>query len=68
MQIDLTDEETAALLAMLDRAIDNVRYLLSPRTRTLCGIRPKLWVSRPHRLQTDRRVRDGRAVSWVCRA
>jgi hypothetical protein len=42
MQIDLTDAETAALLALLERAIENDRYLLSPRARTLLGIRPKL--------------------------
>ena len=34
MQIDLTDEEAVALLALLDRAIEN--------DRTLCGIRLKL--------------------------
>jgi hypothetical protein len=42
MQIDLTDEEAAALLALMDRAIENDRFLLSQRTRTLLGIRPKL--------------------------
>ena len=42
MQIDLNDEEAAALLALLDRAIDNDRFLLSSRARVLYGIRPKL--------------------------
>jgi hypothetical protein len=42
MQIDLTDEEAVALLALVDRAIENDRFLLSPRARTLFGIRPKL--------------------------
>jgi hypothetical protein len=68
MQIDLTDEEAVALLALLDRAIENDRFLLSLRARTLYGIRPKLLVRGPHRLQPDRRVWDGRAVSCVCRA
>jgi hypothetical protein len=42
MQIDLTNEEAVALLALLDRAIENDRFLLSRQARTLCGIRPKL--------------------------
>jgi hypothetical protein len=42
MQIDLTDEEAAALLALIDRAIENNRFLLSQRVRTLLGIHPKL--------------------------
>jgi hypothetical protein len=38
----LTDEEAAALLAALNRLIDNDRYPLSPRLRTLRAIRAKL--------------------------
>jgi hypothetical protein len=39
MTLDLTDEETAALLAELDRIIDGDRYPFSPRIRTLKEIR-----------------------------
>jgi hypothetical protein len=42
MNVDLTDEETAALLAELDRIIDGDRYPFSPRIRTLTAIRDKL--------------------------
>ena len=35
MQLDLTDEEAAALLSLLIRAIDDDRYPLSPRIRLL---------------------------------
>ena len=35
MNLDLTDEETAALLRELDGLIDGDRYLLSPRIQTL---------------------------------
>jgi len=38
MQLDLTDEEAAALLSFLNRAIDDDRYPLSPRIRLLRGI------------------------------
>jgi hypothetical protein len=38
MQLDLTDEETLALLNLLTDAIENDRYPLSPRIRTLRGI------------------------------
>jgi hypothetical protein len=34
MQLELTDEEAAALLAALNRLIDNDRYPLSPRIKT----------------------------------
>jgi hypothetical protein len=47
MQIDLTDEEAVALLALLDRSIEIDRFLLSLRARTLCGIRPKLLGASP---------------------
>jgi hypothetical protein len=42
MQIDLTDDEAAALLALMDRAIAIDSFLLLPQTRTLRGIRPKI--------------------------
>jgi hypothetical protein len=47
MQIDLTDEEAVALLALLYRTIENDRFQLSPRARTLFGIRPKLLGASP---------------------
>jgi hypothetical protein len=42
MNLDLTDEESAALLGELDRIIDGDRYPFSPRIRTLTAIRDKL--------------------------
>jgi hypothetical protein len=42
MNLDLTDEETAALLRELDHIIDGDRYFLSPRIRALTAIRDKL--------------------------
>ena len=54
LQIDLTDEEAVALLALLDRAIENDRFLLSLRSRTLYGIRPKLLGARPASLSAGR--------------
>ena len=42
MTLDLTDEETAALLGELDRIIDGDRYPFSPRIRTLTAIRDKI--------------------------
>ena len=42
MQLDLTDEEAAALLRELNNIIENDRYPLSPRIRMLRGIRAKL--------------------------
>jgi hypothetical protein len=35
MNLELTDEQTAALLSELDRIIDADRYPLSPRIHTL---------------------------------
>ena len=35
MNLDLTDEETAALLRELDGLIDGDRYFMSPRIKTL---------------------------------
>jgi hypothetical protein len=42
MHLDLTDEETAALLRELDSIIDGDRYFLSPRIKTLRAIRAKI--------------------------
>jgi hypothetical protein len=42
MQLDLTDEEAAALLSLLNRVIADDRYPLSPRIRMLRGIRAML--------------------------
>jgi hypothetical protein len=42
MHLDLTDEETAALLRELDGLIDGDRYFLSSRIKTLRAIRAKL--------------------------
>jgi hypothetical protein len=41
MQLDLTDEETLALLNLLTEAIEGDRYPLSPRIRLLRGILAK---------------------------
>jgi hypothetical protein len=41
MKLDLTEEEAAALLRELNNIIENDRYPLSPRIRTLRGIRAK---------------------------
>jgi hypothetical protein len=41
MQLDLTDEEAATLLSLLNRVIADDRYPLSPRIRLLRGIREK---------------------------
>jgi hypothetical protein len=42
MNLDLTDEETAALLRELDDIIDGDRYFLSPRIKMLKAIRAKI--------------------------
>jgi hypothetical protein len=42
MNIDLRDEETAALLGELDGIIASDRYFLSPRVQTLKAIRNKI--------------------------
>jgi hypothetical protein len=42
MQLDLTDEETAALTRLLTNTIDGDRYPLSPRIQTLKGILAKI--------------------------
>jgi len=40
--LELTDEEAAALIRVLTNAIDGDRYPLSPRVQTWKGIRAKL--------------------------
>jgi hypothetical protein len=42
MQLDLTDNETAALTRLLSKAIDEDRYPLSPRIQTLKAILGKI--------------------------
>jgi hypothetical protein len=42
MKLDLTDEETAALLRELGGIIDGDRYFLSERIKTLKAIRAKM--------------------------
>jgi hypothetical protein len=42
MNLELTDEETDALLKELDGLIDGDRYFLSQRIKTLKAIRAKL--------------------------
>jgi hypothetical protein len=42
MELHLSDEETAALLAELDHIIDADRYPFSRRIRTLTAIRDKI--------------------------
>jgi hypothetical protein len=42
MNLDLTEEETAALLRELDDIIDGDRYFMSQRIRTLKAIRTKI--------------------------
>jgi hypothetical protein len=42
MDLHLSDEESAALLAELDRVIDGDRYPFSPRIRLLKQIRDKI--------------------------
>jgi hypothetical protein len=46
MNLDLTDEETAALLRELGGLIDGDRYFISPRIKTLRAIRAKISPSR----------------------
>jgi len=42
MTLDLTDEETSALTRLLTKTIDDDRYPLSPRVRTLDVILGKI--------------------------
>jgi hypothetical protein len=46
MNLELSDEQAAALLKELDNIIDGDRYFMSQRIRTLKGIRAKI---RPER-------------------
>ena len=48
MNLDLSDEEAAALLRELDGLIDGDRYFLSERIKTLKAIRAKI---RPERVR-----------------
>jgi hypothetical protein len=48
MNLELTDEETAALLRELDALIDGDRYFMSQRIKTLREIRAKI---RPERVR-----------------
>jgi hypothetical protein len=56
MTLDLTDEEQAALIELLRRAIDEARYPLSPRLDPLKAILEKLEppVPKPERLPSLR--------------
>ena len=47
MQLDLTDEETLALLNLLTETIENDRYPFSPRIRTLRKIQTKFPTAPP---------------------
>ena len=62
MQLELTDEKAAALLALLNRTIENDRYPLSPRIRVMRGIRGSCRARRPNRRRSDRREPAGHAV------
>jgi hypothetical protein len=42
VNLDLTDDETAALLKELDDIVQSARFFLSPRIRTLRAILAKL--------------------------
>jgi hypothetical protein len=47
MNLDLADEESAALIRELDRIIEDDRYPLSPRIMTLKAIRPYQTIAPP---------------------
>jgi hypothetical protein len=49
MHLDLSDDETFALLNLLTDKIENDRYPLSPRIRTLRGILAKFGPIAPPR-------------------
>jgi hypothetical protein len=70
MKLDLTDEEAAALLSLLNRVIDDDRYPLSPRIR-ICATsgqssrapRVNRWrPDRPHRKSATRGERRAVAI------
>jgi hypothetical protein len=72
MILDLSDEETTALLRLLSTTIDDDRYPLSPRVQTLKAILAKIQPEpareplpppkryAPPRATTSRRRRSGR--------
>ena len=56
MQLDLTDEEIAALARLLTNTIDADRYPLSSRIQTLKGILAKIRPEPPRELLPARKV------------
>jgi hypothetical protein len=60
MDLRLSDQQTAALLAELDRIIDADRYPLSPRIRALKEIRALI------KVRLENRIRRGENLfrSW----
>jgi len=52
MNLDLTDEQSAALIGLLSRAIDDDHYPLSPRVLVLKEILAKLRPERETRTAT----------------
>jgi hypothetical protein len=69
VKLDLTDEESAALLRELNNIIENDRYPLSQRIRTLRGIRAKFPTApreprRPGRRRPKNAVRGVRHALW----
>jgi hypothetical protein len=80
MNLDLTDEETAALLRELDSLIDGDRYFMSQRIKTLKAIRAKIRPEpvreplppppkqyAPPRVTARQRRRDGRCCRIAAR-
>jgi hypothetical protein len=66
--IDLSEDEAAALVALLTRTIDGDRYPLSPRIRTLKAILAKLRpqpVREPYRSRRSTRRREQRPPEGV---
>jgi len=66
MQLDLTDEEAAALLRELNNIIENDRYPLSPWIRMLRGIRAKLPGALRNRHRRDRRHPMSATLAAAC--
>jgi hypothetical protein len=71
MQLDLNDEETLGLLNLLTETIENDRYPLSPRIRTLRGILAKFGPMAPTPTPParppspeERDPRQGRRPRW----
>jgi hypothetical protein len=60
--LDLTDEETAALLRELDEIIENDRYLPSSRIQTLKAIRAKI---EPYAVRRPLSPREGDARTYA---